>query len=485
MKAKMNKNLNYIYICVQIITIFFCIFMFFDDKKIESAILFLPVAFFVINSMFFANYVRKDVYLTKLLVFALYFVRLSVLPLLYFLSGEVRLYEGYASVTSGSMNNAFYLMVYEYFVVQAVFFLHERAKLHQIEKNTRRKTRSKFLMKKNISKKVLSRKKKYNFFPIVLLCMTGFVVAVYIFLPEVQASFKTLLMLDEVDFTSSGYSASINQVGTMRRIIATLFSVAFDIIRILLPAHFLVRAKEKGKAGIFILFASVIMQFAFITSTFAQSIVAALTIVLLFGYLYPQKKKFLILMIGITTIGVITLYFLVRYTVGSSMYAKNANLISYIAKTVSAYFTGIENVAGCFVVKKGHEFETVIADVIGTIPFNSTIFRGFQGDKFQTYFNGANHSYGQIPPAIGSGYYQFGWLFSPIYVVLMLKLSMYYYDRAQKDKNPLKYAVNIFCCIVFALGLVMYNESIAFSWYFGWGIFMFFALKFTNKDEFS
>ena len=190
-------------------------------------------------------------------------------------------------------------------------------------------------------------------------------------------------------------------------------------------------------------------------------------------------------MISITTVGIISLYFIVRYSAGTSMYSNNTSLISYVARIVSAYFTGIENVAGCFRIEEGYEAETAISDFIGTIPFNSTFFGGWEGDKFQTYFNNANRSYGQISPAIGSGYYQFGWILSPIYVVIMLKLSMFHCDKAQKDKNSWRYAVNIFCCIVLALGLVMYNESIAFSWYFGWGIFMFLVLKFTNKDEFS
>ena len=167
------------------------------------------------------------------------------------------------------------------------------------------------------------------------------------------------------------------------------------------------------------------------------------------------------------------------------MYSEKASFISYMARIVSAYFTGIENVAGCFHIEKGVELETAISDFIGAIPFNTTLFGGWKGDRFQTYFNSANHSYGQIPPAIGSGYYHFGWILSPIYVVLMLKLSMFYCEKAKNDHNPWKYTVNTFCCTVFALGMVMYNESISFSWYFGWAVPMLLLLKFTNKDEFS
>ena len=187
-------------------------------------------------------------------------------------------------------------------------------------------------------------------------------------------------------------------------------------------------------------------------------------------------------MLGISTVGIVALFFLVRYSVGGGMYSNSKSLTTYIARIASAYFTGIENVAGCFNVEKGFELETALSDFIGAIPFNSTLIRGWDGDKFQTYFNAANRSYGQISPAIGSGYYHFGTLLSPIYTVIMLKLSMFYHERAKKS-SPSRYAANVFCCIVFALGLVMYNEAIVFSWYFGWGLFMLLALKFSNKDE--
>ena len=64
------------------------------SSSVETAILFLPFAFFGVNLFFFLNYVQKDINLTKLIVFILYFVRLVVLPFLYYASGETRLYEG-------------------------------------------------------------------------------------------------------------------------------------------------------------------------------------------------------------------------------------------------------------------------------------------------------------------------------------------------------------------------------------------------------
>ena len=465
-RGSKKNSFTVIYIGGQFVALAILLITVFGSSSVERSILFLPFAFFAVNCLFFTNYVQQDINLTKLMVFALYFVRLSLLPFLYYASGETRLFEGNIYMSSNSIQKAVYLMTYEYFIVQLTIFLHEKVKL------------------KSLKLKVSKNQIGYNFFPTVLLAMTLFAISVYVFLPEVRGAFKNIFMLNTADFTMSGYLASKEQIGSMRRIIATLFSVIFAMLRILLPAYFLVRAKKKCKSGMFILVISIIAQFVFITSTFAQSIVAALTIVLLFGHLYPEKRKFLFLMIGVSTVGIVSLYFLVRYSVGHSIYSNKASLITYIARIVSAYFTGVENIAGCFNIQKGVEFETAISDFIGSIPFNTTLFGGWSGDKFQTYFNSANRAYGQISPAIGSGYYRFGWLLSPIYVVIMLKFSMFYCERARKGANPWRYAVDTFCCIVFSLGLVMYNEAIAFSWYFGWGVLMLLALKFTNKDEF-
>lgn len=465
MRAAKDNSFTVMYVWGQIVTLIILLITICGVSSVENSILFLPFAFFAVNLLFFSNYIRQNINLAKLIVFILYFVRLSVLPFLYYASGESRLYEGNIYISSHNIQMAVYLMIYEYFVVQLTFFLHENLKI------------------KGWKFKLSQNQKGYNFFPIALFAMMLFTLVVYVFLPEVRRSFKNIFMLNAEDFTISDYLASNEQIGSVRRIIATLFSVVFAMNRILLPAYLLVQAKNKCKSGMLILVISIIAQFIFITSTFAQSIVAALTIVLLFGHLYPQKKKFLFLMIGLSTVGIVSLYFLVRYSVGSSMYSYKTSLLSYIAKIVSAYFTGVENIAGCFNVPKGVEFETAASDIIGSIPFNTTLFGGWNGDKFQTYFNIVNRSYGQISPAIGSGYYHFGWILSPVYVVIMLKLSIYYCEKARKDANPWRYAVDIFCGIVFSLGLVMYNEAIAFSWYFGWGILMLLVLKFTNKDE--
>lgn len=305
----------------------------------------------------------------------------------------------------------------------------------------------------------------------------------YCFMPQYAESFKTILNLSDAEFTIAGDSI-VYQIGTIGRIIKTLFSMSFQIIRILLPAY-VIRAVCKKNASPKLAFAVLIvfclLQFFFLTSTFAEAIVACLAIILYYLHLFPSKKKKIIMLIGISTIGIMIVYFAVRYfSKNSSIYDKSSGPILYMAQIISAYFTGPDNVAAIFNVDKSFGKEAFKAGIIGAIPFNSTLF-GDRGNKLQYYYNIYNRAYGQIPPTIGAGYYYFGFILAPIISILFVKLSLVYYDKAQKINKSIKYISEIFCSITFALGTVMYSPSITLAWFFSWGIPMLILTSFTGE----
>ena len=136
--------------------------------------------------------------------------------------------------------------------------------------------------------------------------------------------------------------------------------------------------------------------------------------------------------------------------------------------------------AAIFNVDKSFGKEAFKAGIIGAIPFNSTLF-GDRGNKLQYYYNIYNRAYGQIPPTIGAGYYYFGFILAPIISILFVKLSLVYYDKAQKINKSIKYISEIFCSITFALGTVMYSPSITLAWFFSWGIPMLILTSFTGE----
>ena len=65
--------------------------------------------------------------------------------------------------------------------------------------------------------------------------------------------------------------------------------------------------------------------------------------------------------------------------------------------------------------------------------------------------------------------------------MLFVKLSLVYYDKAQKTDKSIKYIAEIFCSIIFALGTVMYSPSITLAWFCGWGVPMLILTSFTGE----
>ena len=394
---------------------------------------------------------------------ALYFVRLSILPFLYSFNCDIQLFEGKEYVSS-YINKSCILMLFEFLAIQITIYLHSHRKNND-------KIKVKYInIKENISK-------------FLIIGLSAYIIIVYCFMPQYAESFKTILNLSDADFTIAGDSI-VYQIGTIGRIIKTLFSMSFQIIRILLPAYIIRSVCKKNaspKLAFAVLIVFCLLQFFFLTSTFAEAIVACLAIILYYLHLFPSKKKKIIMLIGISTIGIMIVYFAVRYfSKNSSIYDKSSGPILYMAQIISAYFTGPDNVAAIFNVDKSFGKEAFKAGIIGAIPFNSTLF-GDRGNKLQYYYNIYNRAYGQIPPTIGAGYYYFGFILAPIISILFVKLSLVYYDKAQKINKSIKYISEIFCSITFALGTVMYSPSITLAWFFSWGIPMLILTSFTGE----
>ena len=466
MKKIKEKNFSkLIFIVFEIFSILsFIICMTFINIENKMFITLLPLGFCLITLLFYKNYriAKNDV--TFLIIEALYFIRMSLLPFLYAFNCNVQLFEGRKYV-GGYINKSCLLMLYEFLATQIVIYLHiYLKKINKIKV-------AHFIVKGDISK-------------FLIIGLSVFIIIVYIFIPQYATNFKTIFNLSDVNFTIAETNVTY-QIGTVGRIIKTLFSMSFQIFRILLPAYIIRKLDKKNSNSKLILVTLVIaclMQFLFLTSTFAEAIVACLAIILYYTHLFPEKKKKMFTFVIICTIGIMILYFSVRYFVkiDTSLYNKSNGPILYMTQIISAYFTGVDNVAAIFNVEKSFKSEAFKAGLVGAIPFNSTLF-GNRGNKLQYFYNNYNGAYGQIPPTIGAGYYYFGIFLSPIISMLFVKLSLIYYDKAQKIDKSIKYIAEIFCSIIFALGTVMYSPSITLAWFFGWGVPMLILSSFTGE----
>lgn len=445
-----------------LISTFICFYKVNSDSKYLLFI--LPFGYFFASVIFNINFKNITKHISKLLIVSLYFVRMVILPFLYSANVNRQLFEGKNSIDT-NFSKACILMCYEYFIVHLVIYFYEH-------KKTGKKWKIRpIALHIDISK-------------VLIIFLAIYVVGIALFMPQYSESFKTIFRLVDADF-AVGIARTEYNVGSIGRILKTLFSMSVQLFRILFPAFLLKRMyRISSKGCTIILISSCILQFMFLTSTFAEAIVSCLAIVMFYIKLYPQKRKKTFLFLAVSTLGMLILYFVVRYFVNTTvgLYSKDSGVMSYAAQIINAYFTGVDNVSAIFNIPLGYGAEAFKAGILGAIPFNSTIF-GNRGNKLQYYYNLYNNSYGQIPPTIGAGYYYFGALLSPIITGIFIILSMSYYKKAEYMNASLKYVAIIFCSVTFALGTVMYSPSITLSWYFSWGIPMLILTLFTNENE--
>lgn len=404
--------------------------------------------------------------ISKLVIVSLFFVRMVILPFLYLENINMQLFEGRGSVET-HFSKACFLMVYEYFVVQLVLYFYEH-----------KRAGKKWSFKRIASNIDISKG--------LVAVLAIYVLGIAVFFPQYSENFKTIFQLIDADFGVASLGVEYN-VGSLGRILKTLFSMSVQLFRILFPALLMKQMYDRNsesKACTWVFVFSCVLQFMFLTSTFAEAIVSCLVLVLFYIKLYPERRNKTFLFLGVSTLGMLILYFVVRYFVNTTvgLYSKDNGAMSYAAQIINAYFAGVDNVAAIFNIPSGHEKESFCAGILGAIPFNSTLF-GDRGNKLQYYYNFYNNSYGQIPPTIGTGYYYFGTILSPVITGMFVILSMRYFKKAENMKVSLRYVATIFCSVVFALGTVMYSPSITLSWYFSWGIPMLLLTLFTGKNK--
>ena len=459
-KSAISAFVYMAFLTISFFTIFICLIA--NTHESKKWLFVIPLGYFIISFIFNANFKSLDLNVPKFILQALYFIRLALLPMVYALSDLEFVFQGAISVEP-NFTKACFLMVYEYLAVQLALWI-----LPQIKK-------------KKASDKP---EKRYsiNFCGKIILVISLFVIIVAVFFPELGTNFKTILQLGEEDFTI-GETVDF-ELGTVGRIVHTLFNLSVQIIRILLPAFlmYLVYKKKPNESYVKILMLSAcVLQFFFLTSTFAEAIVSSIVLVLFYMNLYPKRVKKTLILLMTGAVGILCLFFVVRFLAKSenSMYLSD-DLLVYIVRIINAYFSGVDNVSAALNVPEGLKWETLRAELLGAIPFNSTLF-GNVGNKFQHYFNSTNLSYGQIPPTIGIGYYYFGVVFAPALSVLSVVASQLFFNAAQRNKGTMNFVSMIFCSIVFALGTVMYSYAISLQWFLSWGLFLIIITKLTTN----
>lgn len=426
----------------------------------------LPIAFIIVNLIFVDLYKSIPSNIGLTVVVLLYFFRMVFLPL-FMVLGD---YQSLLKVNLATNTDlAVYLMIYELVAVYFVSYI------------TFNKEKHFHISRSNGKRKPL----KLKLFGEILGVFFIFCVLVWILIPESNQIYKTIFQAGDSDFTSGFYNHRTADVGFVKRIILTLFTLVMDIIILFVPAYVLIwiRRKFSTNIGIILSVPFILSPLLLVSATIAHSILYVFLLLLFLGKLYPRFKNKLYMISLTCASSFVILYFFIRFNTGESRYG-NESIFQYFSSILTAYFTGLDNVAATLNVSEPYKIESLFFNLYGAIPFNNTFF-GLEGANLQTVFNFVNSSYGQIPSTIGSGYYYFGFIFAPLFSVILVFLSVKYGKKAMNQLNLWKYITYTLFSIIMAMGLVMYNETIVLRWFTNLILPLLILSNFSNDKDFS
>lgn len=433
-----------------------------DIPGYYSYIPLLPFASILIFVFTKAKIGQQQIDVASALIFGISFVRYCLIPFL-------MVYGGYNTIMKihieANARSAILLMVYEEIVIYFALVLssiRNRQSVVQI-RNPRYSGRSFTL----------------------LLFLLAYVVIFVAIRPQMMDNYMSIFSLNQEEFTHAGRIESL-EVGTVMRTFSTLFTFFFNILRIVFPVYlvgWLIRRKTDNTFLVVFVLALVFLQFLFISATFAESIVCSLIVILAIGKSSPEAQRKMLHIAPVFVVGIIVLYFYVRYLVnevtGGSRYSGDS-VYSYLCSLVNAYFTGIDNVAASLNVERNMIWEHLTASLQITIPFNTTIF-GKAGESLPTLYNAVNQVTGQIPSTVGNCYYYVGPIFSPLFSGFFSYYSVKFNAKASSTSEYWHYIAYLYISIVCALALGMYNEVIALGWIGSWGIPLWLVAKYMDK----
>ena len=424
-----------------------CITLLFDSNSPTHYIFlpFMPLVFAVCCILFsdILCYVPQNLGVTILLV--LLFIRTVLTPFVMFMGSYKSVV--YLNVESNT-TPAIFLIIWETISVFLAVFLYLK------KKGT--KTGETKLVEDISNHKSL---KKYFIF--VLIAFSVLLVC-DIIAPEMMSSYRNIFDIGNEHFTSFEDSDIVKKYGTtfLKKFAIVLGRYIARALILLIPACIIVFLSYKKKPiykllGFCVCFAPMF----FIAGGIARSLIYIVCLLLLYTNCsnvgMPSFKQLLPLGLG----GVFVIWWwLFRDDPGS--------VWSFMSARLNAYFSGVNIVSGGFNLPSALEYRIryFLNDFTGTIPFGGTIF-GISYAPVQSFFNLANGTSGQIPPAISMGNYYLGPIFAPIYSVVFALLAVNSGIQLRNNKNmhPMKYIRLLVSVFQFSMGVVMYNIEITMT----------------------
>lgn len=394
------------------------------------------------------------------MILGLLFVRLVISPFFKCLGGYIDV------ITLNVHSNtpiSITLVAYETIAIMTTMFLLVKKKPHNGKM-------------KNISNSSFIVNRKYiNSILFILIIIQ---IAIFIYTPGLLEGYRSIFNISDEAFTHYEQTHIIRKYVTSFGTKLSLVTGSFlmKLLKLLLPSVIIIEInrKKRNKYRQALSYIVVLSQFFLIDGAIARSIIYALILVLLINYIYPYNRIKKIAKILIISSVAVILYWILRFNL------TGGEMIQYFSSKLNNYFSGVNIVSGSLNLQNDIEIKLqyFLYDFLKSIPYGNTLF-SLGESNMAIYFNLINGTLGQIPTTIGSGYYYFGFLFSPIYSIIFTIMSYKMGHKANQTSNLIAKTLYLFLTVTFAMGIIMYNIEITLTNLFSVGIPMHLIEKFS------
>lgn len=316
-------------------------------------------------------------------------------------------------------------------------------------------------------------------FYFIIMFLTIFWIYMFIRYPIVRGDFSTLMTkgLKKANIVLiSRKMSSTDVLNGVPGILYNFFIYDFRILKMFLPIVIIqfihTKIKNGKKVALLIALVLVLIIMLFTNDEKLNSLQFALALIIVIYQLYPKQLKQLIVPL-LCSFVVLVMYGLLSKTDTLS----STDPLKELSLTLNAYFGGTQNVAVAVSMPNENRWYYMYADLVTSIPYFSIFFRHItvtSGTIFnETLYGRLGAPVNQIVPAIGMGYYYFGFLLAPIVPCILIWLSVKFEKTALKLHDVLYKYIFYYLSIAFAISPVVQNWDLMYPLVFFGGIGIF------------
>lgn len=236
-----------------------------------------------------------------------------------------------------------------------------------------------------------------------------------------------------------------------------------SIAKLLIPFYLVVCIYngKQTKAWLKIILSLIIIFISclFTSSARAATIFSAIIGIILLQKIYPKHSSSImrILLVG----GGLGIFVIFIY----ESIANSSNVFASLVYKLNAYFAGIFNVSAAFLMDNPNWLEYFFGDFFRSIPLIKGFFMSMPMSTLE--FNRAlaidTEFNSQILPAIGQGYFYFGYLGAILIPLLMIKIAFYLFNKMQRTHDSFTFFALGITFIYILLGVYLYDMFLSFS----------------------